>query len=138
VERAFKSTGLELADYEQVVVDPDSKMEQEASGEVLEYFLFLHLWKFLGRRNLCTRTAREMSVNVSLVSMDLGYASMCLDILLRSLSEYLGSHSQHMQQCWLFQPSQGMNIRWCQRGVQNMMILGVQLIPKVGKDVRFL
>eukprot|EP00438_Fugacium_kawagutii_P013897 Skav219736 [mRNA] locus=scaffold301:429404:433943:- [translate_table: standard] len=30
VERAFKSTGLELADYEQVVVDPDSKMEQEA------------------------------------------------------------------------------------------------------------
>eukprot|EP00434_Breviolum_minutum_P014369 symbB.v1.2.012671.t1/scaffold881.1/size155427/10 len=91
VERAFKSTGLELADYEQVVVDPDSKMEQEASGEVLEYFSFLHLWEFLGRRNLCTRTAREMSVNVSLVSM---------------------------------------NIRWCQRGVQNMMILGVQLIPK--------
>ena len=30
VERAFKSTGLELGDYEQVVVDPDSKMEQEA------------------------------------------------------------------------------------------------------------
>jgi hypothetical protein len=34
VERAFKSTGLELGDYEQVVVDPDSKMEQEAGHEM--------------------------------------------------------------------------------------------------------
>ncbi len=78
VERAFKSTGLELADYEQVVVDPDSKMEQEARFWTI--FPFLHLWEFLGRRNLCTRTAREMWVNVFLVSMDLGYASMCLDM----------------------------------------------------------
>ncbi|CAK9048731.1 Cryptochrome DASH [Durusdinium trenchii] len=36
VERAFKSTGVELADYEQVVVDPDSKMEQE------EKFMYAH------------------------------------------------------------------------------------------------
>lgn len=36
VERAFKSTGLELGDYEQVVVDPDSKMEQE------EKFMYAH------------------------------------------------------------------------------------------------
>ena len=34
VERAFKATGLELGDYEQVVVDPDSKMEQEAGHEM--------------------------------------------------------------------------------------------------------
>ena len=90
MERAFKSTGLELADYEQVVVDPDSKMEQEASGEVLEYFSFLHLWEFLGRRNLCTHTAREMSVNVSLVSMDLGYASMCLDMFVAFIVRIFG------------------------------------------------
>ncbi|CAE7457093.1 TMN10 [Symbiodinium sp. CCMP2592] len=36
VERAFKSVGAALADYEQVVVDPDSKMEQE------EKFMFAH------------------------------------------------------------------------------------------------
>ncbi|CAE7224909.1 unnamed protein product [Symbiodinium pilosum] len=36
VERAFKTVGAALADYEQVVVDPDSKMEQE------EKFMYAH------------------------------------------------------------------------------------------------
>merc|ERR1712150_13872 len=36
VERAFKSVGCDISEYEQVAVDPDSRVEEEVT------FMFLH------------------------------------------------------------------------------------------------
>eukprot|EP00930_Biecheleria_cincta_P074690 TRINITY_DN61910_c0_g1_i1.p2 TRINITY_DN61910_c0_g1~~TRINITY_DN61910_c0_g1_i1.p2 ORF type:complete len:195 (-),score=38.51 TRINITY_DN61910_c0_g1_i1:75-659(-) len=56
VERAFKATGMEINDYEQVVVDPDSTMAQEerfmyahGEGEVGEVILAEYEYQYVAK-----------------------------------------------------------------------------------------